>query len=59
MMVQQQTLPKNKKLKYVRFPNESCYHVIPIDINKFEPRRDFDNEVFGWYEGTYVAIKKV
>jgi hypothetical protein len=58
MMVQQQVLPKNTKLKQVRFANESYYHTIPIDINKFEPRKEFNNEVFGWYDGTYVAIKK-
>jgi len=58
MMVQQQILPKNTKLKYVRFANESNYHVMPINITEFEPRKDFNDEVFGWYKGVYIAIKK-
>jgi hypothetical protein len=58
MMVQQQILPKNTKLKQVRFANESCHRVIPIDITEFEPRKDFKDEVFGWYKGVYIAIKK-
>ena len=43
---------------WVRFPNESTYQEIKLDIDKFERRNEFDDEVFGLYEGSYISIKK-
>ena len=42
----------------MRFPNESCFDEITIDINEFKPEKEFDTEVFGWYKNTYVSISK-
>ena len=50
-------MAKSKKL-WVRFPNESEHQEIDIDVDQFERRIEFDTEVFGWYEGNYIAIKK-
>ena len=41
----------------VRFPNESCYQEVYIDMSKFQPQKDFGDEVFGWYGDTYIAIR--
>jgi len=43
----------------VRFPNESY----PIEIknfkwDEFKVEKEFDNEVFGWYNNVYIAVKK-
>jgi len=46
------------KMFWVRFPNEGAYQEVELDIDKFERRNEFDDEVFGWYDGTYIAIKK-
>ena len=46
-----------KKVK-MRFPNESCFDDVTIDINEFKPENEFDTEVFGWYKNTYVSISK-
>jgi hypothetical protein len=42
----------------VRFPNESDPVEMLIDLTLFKPEKEFDTEVFGWYDGTYIAIKK-
>lgn len=46
----------------VRFPNESEYVEMAFDMSKFIPeekyRGYFDKEVFGYYNGTYIAVKK-
>jgi len=46
------------KMFWVRFPNESEYQEIKVDMDKFERRSECDVEVFGWYDGTYISIKK-
>jgi hypothetical protein len=43
---------------FVRFPNESFYEKLIIDINKFKISNEFEQEVFGWYENIYISIKK-
>jgi hypothetical protein len=43
----------------VRFPNEDYYDEMPnFKMDEFEVRSEFDNEVFGWYDGIYIAVKK-
>lgn len=42
----------------VRFPNESYFEEVPIDLNKFKPEKDFENETFGWYKGNYISLRK-
>jgi len=42
----------------VRFPNESFFEEIPIDLSKFVPEKEFENETFGRYEGNYISIRK-
>jgi hypothetical protein len=42
----------------MRFPNESCFDEVTIDINEFKPEKEFKDEVFGWYKNTYVSISK-
>lgn len=45
------------KLK-IRFPNESFFEEILINLDEFQPVNEFDEEVFGWYNNTYISIKK-
>jgi hypothetical protein len=42
----------------VRFPNESEYQELIINLDNFEKKNEFGDEIFGWYDGTYIAIKK-
>jgi hypothetical protein len=42
----------------VRFPNESSYEKTSIDLSEFTPSKSFEDETFGWYKGTYIALKK-
>lgn len=43
---------------WVRFPNESNHHEMEIDIDQFERRDEFNDEVFGLYKGNFICIKK-
>ena len=47
-----------KKVK-MRFPNESYFDEVTIDMNEFKPKNEFDTEVFGCYKNTYVSISKL
>jgi hypothetical protein len=49
---------QNKTEALVRFPNESSYEKISIDLSEFTPSKSFEDETFGWYKGTYIALKK-
>jgi hypothetical protein len=50
---------KNEKIsKYVRFADDDTYQYITINMSEFTPTKEFDDEVFGWYGNTYMAIKK-
>jgi len=42
----------------IRFPNESSWNELSIDMDQFLTSREFDTEVFGWYKGTYISILK-
>jgi hypothetical protein len=42
----------------VRFPNESFFEELSIDFEKFEVSNEFPHEIFGWYDGTAISIKK-
>lgn len=46
------------KMLLVRYPNESNHNLMKIDLDDFERRIEFDDEVFGWYKGDYISIKK-
>ena len=50
-------MAKSKMLQ-VRFPNEMDYQNINMDLDKFMLRQEFEDEVFGLYDGTFVFIKK-
>ena len=45
------------KLK-IRFPNESFFEELLINLDEFQPVNEFEEEVFGWYNETYISIKK-
>lgn len=47
-----------KKKVFVRFPNESFFVEIEIDFKDFKKSQEFDTEIFGWYNGLYISIKK-
>ncbi len=49
---------RGKTAVMVRFPNESSYEKISIDLSEFIPSESFADEAFGWYKGTYIALKK-
>ncbi len=42
----------------MRFPNESSFHIVEIFMNEFERVNEFEDEIFGWWKGTYVSISK-
>jgi hypothetical protein len=46
------------KKMLVRFPNESFFEEKYIDMNKFKPNKEFNDEIFGWYGDIYISIKK-
>ena len=59
---------KNYVLKYlnqfkmiekrlVRFPNESDFIEMDIDMDDFNMTNEFNDEMFGWYKGIYISIK--
>jgi len=47
-----------KTKQMVRFPNESTPVEIDLDINDFRPEKDFGDEVFGYWRGVYISVKK-
>lgn len=42
----------------VRFPNESEFQELMIDLDKFKPTKEFKDEIFGWYGDIYISLKK-
>ena len=42
----------------IRFPNESAYDEVDIDMSLFTITSDWGDEWFGWYGGNLIAIKK-
>jgi hypothetical protein len=49
---------RRRKKVNVRFPNESFFEEIEINMSEFKPTTEFDDEVFGWYGDIYISIKK-
>jgi hypothetical protein len=43
---------------FIRLPNESCYDEVDIDMSLFTVTSDWPDEMFGWYKGNLIAIKK-
>lgn len=44
---------------WVRFPNESFFEEVQLDLSRFKPEKEFDDEIFGWYDDSiYISIKK-
>ena len=41
----------------VLLPNDGWVEMI-IDLGRFKPDREIDGIQYGWYKGTYIAIKK-
>lgn len=44
--------------KLVRFPNTDFFQEILMDISKFKPQYEFQDEIFGWYGNILISIKK-
>jgi hypothetical protein len=42
----------------MRFPNESYFEDVTIDMNEFKPEQEFKDEIFGWLKDVYVSLKK-
>lgn len=42
----------------MRFPNEGFFIEMTINIDDFTPEKEFETEIFGWYKGIYVSIKR-
>jgi len=47
-----------KKKVFVRFPNESEFLEIMMDMDDFKPEKEFNDVVFGWYGDVYICLKK-
>jgi len=43
---------------FARFPNESFYDEILIDMDEFKILNEFENEIFGLYKSIHIFIKK-
>jgi hypothetical protein len=43
--------------KLVRFPNESEFIEMEINMDEFDNDKTFEQEMFGWYKGIYISIK--
>jgi hypothetical protein len=41
-----------------RFANESTETIIRINKEAFKPEREFNEEIFGWIDGSYIAVNK-
>jgi hypothetical protein len=46
------------RLLKIRLSNELLWHDSQIDMDLFIITREFNDEVFGWYNGTYISILK-
>jgi len=46
-----------KEKRLVRFPNESEFLEMEIDMDEFNMVTIFEHEMFGWYNGMYISIK--
>ena len=46
-----------KEKRLVRFPNESEFIEIEMIIDEFNMVTEFEDQMFGWYKGTYISIK--
>jgi hypothetical protein len=54
-----QKLMENKGQKFkVRFPNETFYDDMMLDLNNFEVSNEFEHEYFGFYNNEPIALKK-
>jgi hypothetical protein len=53
-----QNSASEKTKQMVRFPNESFPIEINFNIEDFHPEKDFGDEVFGYWNGVYISIKK-
>jgi hypothetical protein len=42
----------------VRFPNESVPFEIELDMDEFHLEKDFGDELFGFWRGVYISVKK-
>jgi len=50
---------EDKEKMWVRFPNESFYdEVYNFNIKDFNMEKKFSDEVFGYWLGGYVVIKR-
>lgn len=47
-----------KTKRMVRFLNESVPFEIDLDMDEFYPEKDFGDEVFGYWRGVYISVKK-
>lgn len=46
------------KKKYVKFPNESYFAEMMINMEEFILKNEFKDEIFGIYKGLTISIKK-
>lgn len=46
-----------KERRLVRFPNESEFIEMEIDMKQFNLVTIFKDEIFGWYNNLYISIK--
>jgi len=42
----------------IRLPNDSYFEEMPIFLSRFKVEKEFEDEIFGWYDNTYISIKK-
>ena len=47
-----------KEKRWVRFPNESDYVEMEIDMKQFRLVTIFKDQIFGWYNNLYISIKQ-
>lgn len=42
----------------IRFSCSDYWEDVNIDMTQFQPNREFDDLIFGWYQGEYISILK-
>jgi hypothetical protein len=47
-----------KEKRLVRFPNESEFVEMEINMDEFDMVTEFRDEMFGWYKNLYISIKQ-
>jgi hypothetical protein len=49
---------KKHLIKEVRFADDDTFHEMEINMKEFNLSSEYETELFGWYKGSFICIKK-